>query len=165
MSGGPRSLTRQTGADVPAAIVVDSNVFVAAGFNRGSAAARVLEEVRAGRVRMVWSEETRRETRYILGKIPPLAWDEVAELFRPEDRHADCSSAGAFDYIPDPDDRKFAALATAAGVQLLTNDAHLLESRQRAQIEILTPAEFWVQRHTVRSAGRQAQRRPGAPLQ
>ena len=128
-----------------AAVILDTNVFVAAGFKRNSAAARILEQVRSGQLRMVWNEATRRETEYILKKIPPLSWDGVAELFRDEDCYGDATAAEAFDHISDRDDRKYAALAAAAGVVLLTNDDHLLRSRDLSRIEILTPAEYWRQ--------------------
>ena len=39
-------------------IVIDTNVFVAAGFNSKSAAARVFEGVREGRFRLIWNEPT-----------------------------------------------------------------------------------------------------------
>ncbi|MEX0614063.1 MAG: PIN domain-containing protein [Pirellulales bacterium] len=125
------------------AVVLDTNVFVAAAFNRRSASARILEEDRSGRLRMVWNEATRRETRHILEKIPRLSWNSVADLFREEDRYRGETFPEQFADIPDPDDRKFAALADASGAVLLTNDEHLLKDRDRASIEILTPQEFW----------------------
>lgn len=133
-------------------IILDTNVFVAAGFNRRSAAARIVERVRAGRLRMVWNERTRRETQQILSKIPPLSWDDVADLFRPEDCQAGKTVGDEFDFIRDPDDRKFAALSAATGTVLLTNDAHLLLHRQRATVKILTPSAYW-QRLTSRANG------------
>ena len=92
---------------------------------------------------MIWNESTRRETQHILNKIPPLSWNSVAELFREEDRHHGRTAREKFDYITDPDDRKFAALSEAAGVVLLTNDDHLLSNRDQASVEILTPGEYW----------------------
>jgi predicted nucleic acid-binding protein len=65
-------------------IVIDTNVFVAAGFNPRSAAARVLAAVREGRYQLIWNEPTRRETEMILRQIPHLDWKRVADLFQPE---------------------------------------------------------------------------------
>jgi predicted nucleic acid-binding protein len=48
-----------------------------------------------------------------------------------------------FAEIPDPDDRKFAALAQAAGPVLISNDRHLLNHRDRMELTVLTPSEFW----------------------
>src|SRR5689334_24877907 len=65
-------------------VVVDTNVFVAAGFNPTSASARILEGVREGRFRLIWNRPTRRETEMILRRIPRLDWRKVADPFRPE---------------------------------------------------------------------------------
>jgi hypothetical protein len=65
-------------------IVVDTNVFVAAGFNPRSAAARILAGVREGRFQLIWNEPTRRETELILRQIPHLDWESVADLFQPK---------------------------------------------------------------------------------
>jgi predicted nucleic acid-binding protein len=93
---------------------------------------------------MVWNDETRRETQHILERIPPLSWSSVVELCREENRYRGKTAPEKFGHIPDPDDRKFAALAEATGAVLLTNDEHLLGIRDEASINnILTPAEYW----------------------
>lgn len=125
------------------AVILDTNVFVAAGFNRRSASALIVEQVRSGQLRMIWNDQTRRETQYILSKIPRVSWSRVAELFREDNRYEGETAPEKFDYIPDADDRKFAALSEAAGVVLITNDDHLLSNRHQAGLEILTPREFW----------------------
>jgi predicted nucleic acid-binding protein len=125
-----------------AAVILDTNVIVAAGFNPRSASARILEQVRSGQLLMIWNEPTRRETQHILEKIPPLSWSSVAGLFRKEDCQFIEADLDDFHYIPDPDDRKFAALAQATGAVLLTNDDDLLSNRNRAGLDILTPREF-----------------------
>jgi len=91
---------------------------------------------------MIWNEETRRETRFIVDKIPPLSWSDFAELFHEEDRYRGQTDRDRFAHIPDPDDRKFAALAEAAGAVLLTNDEHLLSNRDQMALKILTPREY-----------------------
>jgi predicted nucleic acid-binding protein len=128
-------------SDTPAA-VLDTNVFVAAGFNPASHAARLLDAIRDGRLRMVWSQATRGEIERMLRRIPRLSWSSVAELFRAEDRHPGDTHPERFDYVPDPADRYFAALADAADVPLVTSDAHLLSGRGRARTPILTAGEF-----------------------
>ena len=65
-------------------VVIDTNVFVAAGFNARSASARILAAVRDGRFQLIWNEPTRRETETILRRIPRLDWESVADLFQPE---------------------------------------------------------------------------------
>lgn len=46
--------------------ILDTNVFVAAGFNRGSASARLLHEAETARITIVWNDATRREIRSVL---------------------------------------------------------------------------------------------------
>lgn len=107
-------------------VVLDTNVFVAAGFNRWSASAKILDAVKHGELRMVWNDATRREIERILQRIPPLRAQPLAELFRAADWFSAETHPERFADIPDPDDRKFAALAHAAGAILISNDEHLL---------------------------------------
>jgi predicted nucleic acid-binding protein len=121
---------------------VDTNLFVAAGFKPESDSARVLRAVRAGVLRLVWGEATRRETEHVVGTIPPLRGTDLSEYFLPAGRHDGPTDPEAFDFIPDPADRKFAALAAATGAVLVTSDRHLLDDRPHSGVVILTPGEF-----------------------
>jgi predicted nucleic acid-binding protein len=124
-------------------VVIDTNVFVAAGFNPGSAAARILAGIREGRFRLVWNGPTRRETEMILRRIPRLDWEEkVADLFRPEGEFTGLINPDAFTLIADPDDRKFAALSAAASAPLVTSDKHVLAQSSAAGIDAVTPTAF-----------------------
>src|SRR5436190_23963987 len=87
-------------------IVIDTNVFVAAGFNPRSAAVRILAGVREGRFQLIWNEPTRRETEMILRRIPHLDWERVADLFRPETEFTGPVDPQSFVLVPDPEDRK-----------------------------------------------------------
>lgn len=135
--GAPGGVAEQARARA----VFDTNLFVAAGFNPRSSSAALLRLASAGKVALVWSDATRRETAHILRRIPRLSWDDVEPLFRPEHRQADGDPA-AFAYVEDPDDRKFAALAAASGAVLVTSDDHLLRHRGRAGLTIETPSAF-----------------------
>ena len=123
-------------------VVIDTNVFVAAGFNWKSAAARVLEGVREGRFRLIWNEPTRRETEIIVRRIPRLDWASIADLFQPEAEFAGPVDLEAFTAISDPEDRKFAALSAAVNVPLITNDGRVLAEGGAVGIEALTPRAF-----------------------
>jgi predicted nucleic acid-binding protein len=124
------------------AVILDTNVFVGAAFNPASHSARLVDAVRSGKLQMLWNDATRRETERILRQIPRLSWERVAPLFREENQFHGETHPEAFDYVPDPADRKFAALADAAGVPLVTSDDDLLQGRDRARTPILRPAEF-----------------------
>jgi len=123
-------------------IVVDTNVFVAAGFNPGSAAARILAGVREGCFQLIWNEPTRRETELILRQIPHLDWERVADRFRPETEFLGPVDPESFVFVPDPEDRKFAALSVATQTPLVTNDNHLLSHKDRIGVDVLTPRAF-----------------------
>ena len=123
-------------------VVIDTNVFVAAGFNPRSASARILEGIREGRFRLIWDQPTRRETEMILRRIPRLDWQTVAGLFRPEAEFTGPVDPAAFTVVPDPDDRKFSALSAAANAPLVTSDKLVLAQRGKIGIEIVTPRDF-----------------------
>ena len=88
-------------------VVIDTNVFVAAGFNTRSASARIFAAIREGRFRLIWNKPTRRETETILRRIPRLNWKRVADLFQPEGEFTGPVDPDAFTVIADRDDRKF----------------------------------------------------------
>jgi uncharacterized protein len=128
------------------AVVLDTNVFVAAGFNPRSASAKIVEAVKQGQVLMVWNDETRREVERILQQIPPLRTYGVSDLFGPVGRYTAQTHPERFAHVPDPDDRKFAALAHAACAVLISNDDHLLRFTDREGLIVLTPGAFWRRR-------------------
>jgi predicted nucleic acid-binding protein len=129
-------------ADHTPHVVLDTNVFVGAGFNPRSHSALLLDAVRDGRLRMIWDDATHEEIEHVLRRIPHLSWEAVAELFREEDRFDGATHPDQFGYVPDPTDRKFAALADAANVPLVTSDRGLLNARGQAPFPILKPGEF-----------------------
>lgn len=133
-------------------IAADTNLFVAAGFNPESDSARILEAVRAGTLRLVWDGPTRRETEHVVGKIPPLRGSDLSPYFRSDTRYDGPTRHDQFDFIPDPADRKFAALAAATGAVLVTSDRHLLDGRPHSGVVILTPGEFVRQHLSLESA-------------
>ena len=134
------------------AVVVDTNVFVAAGFNSESSSARLIEEIRRGGLRLVWNEDTRRESRSVVEQIPPLSWKPFVDLFREEARHEAPTASEKVDYVPDPADRKFAALALATDAALITNDTDLLANRDRANVCIVSPSEYFERRLAAATA-------------
>jgi predicted nucleic acid-binding protein len=98
----------------PARVVLETNVFVAAGLNSGSYSAQLVEAVRDGRLRVVWDDATHAAIEHVMRQIPRLSWTRIADLFRFEDRFGGSTHPEAFGIVPDPADRKFAALADAA---------------------------------------------------
>ncbi len=142
IAGGDPSPRNQSARHTPPYLVLDTNVFVAAGFNPRSNSARILKRVREGSWSMAWNRDTRRETEAILAQIPPLSRQSAETAFHPEAEFTAETHPERFGLIEDPDDRKFAALAAAAGAILVTNDDHLLSQRDAMEVEVLTPAEL-----------------------
>src|SRR6266851_4209473 len=126
----------------PGEIVLDTNVFVAAGFNPRSHSARLVQAIRDGRMRLIWDDATREETEYIVRRIPRLSWSSIADLFREENRFHGEIHPDDFGDVPDPADRKFAALADAAQVPLVTSDVGLLNARAHSAVAVVKPGEF-----------------------
>ncbi|MGK7312622.1 MAG: PIN domain-containing protein [Candidatus Longimicrobiales bacterium M2_2A_002] len=123
-------------------VVIDTSVFVGAGFSPDSAAGATVQAVRDGRLRMPWTEDTRNEVKAVLESIPPLDWPDVEGLFRDEDRYGGDPDTGGLQWVEDPDDRKFAALARAADAALVSNDGDFLARRDEAGIPVYSSREF-----------------------
>jgi predicted nucleic acid-binding protein len=123
-------------------IVLDTNIFVGAGFNKASHSAALIDAVREGQLILVWNEATRQETEKVVTQIPPLNWPDFAPLFDEGEPFDGKTHEDQFPHVEDPADRKFAALADAAGAILVSNDDHLLNTRRQAAVRIYTPGEF-----------------------
>ena len=133
------------------AVVLDTNVLIAAGFNPRSNAARIVSAVRRSHLRAIWCPETKHENESLIRKIPPLSWSAFADLFDEGHCYREKLDLSAFSYVPDSSDRVFAALAHAARATLITQDDHLLAARSRADVPFLSPHEFV--RFMLRDAG------------
>lgn len=120
-------------------LVLDTNVLVAAAFRPGGAAAEIVARARAGEVLVVWNVETRAESERIVRRIPPIARSAVLDVFGAAGHFMGVTAPETFGYVTDPDDRKFAALACAAGATLLTQDDHLLGVRALIPCPVMTP--------------------------
>ena len=120
--------------------ILDTNVFVGAGFNPQSASARLIEAARAGEIALIWDAATRDETRRILTKIPRLSWEAVSDIFLPEYEWTVGTDLAAAAFVEDPEDRKFAALSLATGATLVSSDSDLLDHRNR--LDVMPPSEF-----------------------
>lgn len=123
-------------------LVIDTNVFVGAGFSPGSHSAAILQRVERGEWVMVWNRRTRSETRAVLTRVPPLSWERVEPLFRPEHEFAGPTYPERYTIVDDPDDREFAALAAATGAVVVSSDEHLLGVREWLDVPVLTPGEL-----------------------
>lgn len=123
-------------------LVLDTNVLIAAAFRPDSRSGRLVQAVREGRYRLVWDEPTRRESERLMRRIPPISWSDVAGLFREENHFTGPIDDAAFGNVPDPDDRKFAALAAAAKAILVSLDTHLLAADLGEHPVVVRPGQL-----------------------
>ena len=122
-------------------LVIDTNLIIAARWNRRSTSRRILEAVAEGRATLIWSEAVRREALFVLGQVHPPADFRgfVESLFRQEHRVDD---PPAVSQSEDPDDDKFLAAAIGGAVDVvISNDRHLLDVKWIEGIPILRPRE------------------------
>ena len=137
--------------------VLDTNVFVAAGFNRRSSSARLIDAAREGLITAVWSRDTRAETEFILSKIPPLSLEIVRDVFKADGFYNGELDEDRFDVVEDPADRKFAALGEATGAAVVSSDSDLLDVAREllARVVVMTPgqATAWLDGTRVPSTG------------
>jgi predicted nucleic acid-binding protein len=124
------------------AVILDTNILVASGFNPKSHSAQIVEQVRCGLLRMIWAEQTRDEAEWIVRKIPPLSWTAISELFRPEDCYCSPLFPERFQQIPDKADLIFAALSDATGTPLITMDKGIVSVRDTLAVPVWMPFEF-----------------------
>ncbi|MFP4601111.1 MAG: putative toxin-antitoxin system toxin component, PIN family [Persicimonas sp.] len=123
-------------------VILDTNVFVASGFNKGSASRKIIDAIERRDLLLVWNEATRGETLAVLHKNPPLSRQAAEGLFRDEGRYDGPTHPERFEQVEDETDRKFAALGEAAGVGVVTSDGDLLGPRDGLRIAIYSPSEF-----------------------
>ena len=124
-------------------IVLDTNVFIAAYFNRRSASARILD-LCSDEYELVISTRLLREVESILRNIRAERGflDKVRGIFmgalrvRPTKR--------LFAIKEDPDDNKFLECALEGKADyLITSDRHLLKLGNFAQTRICKPTQFF----------------------
>jgi putative PIN family toxin of toxin-antitoxin system len=124
-------------------VVLDTNLFVAAGFNPDSHSAQLIEMARNEEIQLIWNGDTKNETNHVLSKIPPLSWDDFSDIFRDKNKYVGKTHPENFGYIPDPTDRKFAALADATGAILVTQDEDLIGHRKPGEVTIYATEEYF----------------------
>jgi predicted nucleic acid-binding protein len=78
----------------------------------------------------------------IMRQIPHLDWERVADLFQAETKFLGPVDPESFVLVPDPGDRKFAALSVGAQTSLVTSDNHLLSHAHSIGVDVLTPRAF-----------------------
>jgi putative PIN family toxin of toxin-antitoxin system len=124
-------------------IVIDTNVFIAAYFDRNSASAKIVDFCLKTQHELIFSSRLRKEVELILKNV--RAGEEFQERIRELSPNASQvrPAQKVFVIKEDPDDNKFLECAPQGKVDyLITSDGHLLELGEFAQTKICKPAQF-----------------------
>jgi len=141
-----RVLARMLGYPRPKRVVLDTNVLIAAAWNKGSASRKIVDACLDGKaMRAVSSPALRREYEFIVKRAARKSkyrkslqrLIETAEI-------VECDAREMGIEVPaDPEDAKVLATAIAGKVDaLIGNDHHLLDLAFDSQVPILRPGEF-----------------------
>lgn len=124
-------------------VVLDTNVFIAAYFNRKSASARIIDLCIENKHKLIFSPLLRKEVRLILKNV--RAEREFREKIRSLFVNASKvkPTKKVFTVKEDPEDNKFLECALEGEADyLITSDRHLLEFGEFAQTKICKPTQF-----------------------
>lgn len=124
-------------------VVLDTNVFIAAYFNRKSASARIIDLCLENKHKLIFSPRLRKELRLILKNV--RAEREFREKIRSLFVNASKvkPTKKVFTVKEDPEDNKFLECALEGEADyLITSDRHLLELEEFAQTKICKPTQF-----------------------
>ncbi len=124
-------------------IVLDTNLFIAAYFNRESSSAKIIELCLAGKYRPVFSSQIIKEIYFILKNIKAKEpfLNKVKELFQMGITVENPPEVKVV--YEDPDDDKFIACALEESADyIITSDIHLLKLKEFKNIKICKPSRF-----------------------
>lgn len=124
-------------------MVLDTNIFIAAYFNRKSASARIIDLCLKNEHKLIFSPQLRKEVKLILKNVK--AEKEFQEKIRSLFMNASevKPTQKVFAVKEDPEDNKFLECALEGKADyLITSDRHLLELGEFAQTKICKPTQF-----------------------
>jgi uncharacterized protein len=128
----------------PMKLVLDTNLFVAAYWNRGSASAKIIDACLRGEFQAVYTPDMEHELWIIMRAIH--AREEYAAGVSNFLARAQKVQPWASVQVQseDPDDQKFLVCAVSAGADyIVTSDIHLLKLEKVDGTEIIKPGELW----------------------
>lgn len=124
-------------------MVLDTNIFIAAYFNRKSASAKIIDLCLKNKHELIFSPQLRKEVGLILKNV--RAGREFLERIRSLFINASRvkPTQKVFTVKEDPEDNKFLECALEGKADyLITSDRHLLDLRRFAGTKICKPAQF-----------------------
>ncbi|TKJ26501.1 MAG: putative toxin-antitoxin system toxin component, PIN family [Hadesarchaea archaeon B3_Hades] len=124
-------------------VVLDTNVFIAAYFNRKSASARIIDLCLENKHELIFSPRLRKEVKLILKNVRAERGfhERIQSLFMNASKVKPIQKV--FMVKEDPEDNKFLECALEGEADyLITSDRHLLELGEFAQTKICKPTQF-----------------------
>ena len=124
-------------------MVLDTNVFIAAYFNRRSASARIIDLCLENKHELIFSPRLRKEVGLILKNVSAESefQKRIQSLFTNASQVKPTQKV--FMIKEDPEDNKFLECALEGKADcLITSDRHLLELGEFAQTKICKPTQF-----------------------
>jgi len=124
-------------------VVLDTNLIIAAYYNRRSASAKILDLARNGKINVLWSEKVFEEAKFILDKIKAgldfrksllSIYKESRKVIKPERDITVISD--------DPSDNKLIGCAVKGASYIISNDHHLLDLGEYRGIKMVKPESF-----------------------
>ena len=141
-----RVLARLLGYPRPKRVVLDTNVLIAAAWNKGSASRRIVDACLDGKtLHAVSSPALRREYEFIVKRAARKSkYRKSLQRLIETAEVVECDARSMGIEVPaDPEDAKVLATAIAGKVDaLIGNDHHLLDLAFDSQVPILRPGEF-----------------------
>lgn len=124
-------------------VVLDTNIFIAAYFNRKSASARIIDLCLDNEHELIFSSRLHKEVELILNNVKAEGefQERIQNLFMNASQVKPTQKV--FMVKEDPDDNKFLECALEGKADyLITSDRHLLELGEFAQTKICRPTQF-----------------------
>jgi putative PIN family toxin of toxin-antitoxin system len=141
-----RVLARLLGYPRAKRVVLDTNVLIAAAWNKGSASRLIVDACLEGKtLRAVSSPALRREYEFIINRAARKSkYRKSLQRLIDSAEVIECNAREMGIEVPaDPDDAKVLATAVAGKVDaLIGNDHHLLDLAGESTVPILRPGEF-----------------------
>jgi len=130
-------------------VVLDTNIFIAAYFNRKSASARIIDLCLENKHELIFSSRLRKEIELILSNVKANRefQEKVISLFIKASQVE--PNQKVFKIKQDPEDNKLLECALEGKADyLITSDDHLLELGEFTQTKICKPTQFLKIQHT-----------------
>ncbi len=124
-------------------VVLDTNIFIAAYFNRKSASARIINLCLENEHELIFSPRLHKEVELILKNVKAKGefQERIRSLFMNASRVEPTQKV--FVVKEDPDDNKFLECSLEGKADyLITSDRHLLELGEFARTKICKPTQF-----------------------